>query len=60
MSNNFIENTKKFFDKKPVRIVVAIIVIVAIMTAVGYGIYKLYLLLSDPCGHEPGKRWSDE
>jgi hypothetical protein len=60
MSNNFIENTKKFFDKKPVRIVVAIIVIVAIMTAVGYGIYELYLLLSDPCAHEPGKRWSDE
>lgn len=60
MSNNFIQSTKKFFNKKPVRIIFAIIVIASIMTGIGFAIIALVGALSDPCSKQPGTVWSDD
>ena len=47
--NKFIQNTKLFFNKKPVRIVVALLVIAAIMTGVAFGIMALVGAFKNPC-----------
>ena len=47
--NKFIQNTKLFFNKKPVRIVVALLVIAIIMTGVAFGVIALVNAFSDPC-----------
>lgn len=41
MLNNFIQNTKQFFNKKPVRIILAILIIASIMTGVAFGIIAI-------------------
>ena len=47
--NKFIQSTKQFFNKKPVRIVVALLIIAAIMTGIAFGIMALIGAFKDPC-----------
>jgi len=58
--NKFILGTKQFFNKKPVRIVVALLVIVAIMTGVAFGIMALIGAFSDPCTKQTGTTWDKD
>lgn len=58
--NKFIQNTKLFFNKKPVRIIVALIVIAGIMTGVAFGIIALLAAVSDPCAKQPGTTWDKD
>jgi hypothetical protein len=58
--NKFIQNTKLFFYKKPVRIIIALLVIAAIMTGVAFGVIALVNALSDPCEKQPGKEWNKD
>jgi hypothetical protein len=57
--NKFIQSTKQFFNKKPVRIVTALLVIAIIMTGVVFGVIALVKALSDPdpCAKQPGTTW---
>ena len=47
--NNAINKIKVFFKSKPVRIVVALIIIAAVMTGVGFGVIALVNALKAPC-----------
>ena len=47
--NKFLQNTKLFFNKKPVRIIIALLVIAAIMTGVAFGIMALVGAFKNPC-----------
>ena len=58
--NKFIQNTKLFFSKKPVRIVTALIIIAAIMTGVAFGVIALVNAFSDPCAKQPGTTWDKD
>ena len=58
--NKFIQNTKLFFNKKPVRIVTALLVIAAIMTGVAFGVIALVNAFSDPCAKQPGTTWDKD
>ena len=58
--NKFIQNTKLFFNKKPVRIVVALLIIAAIMTGVAFGVIALVNAFSDPCAKQPGTTWDKD
>ena len=46
--NKFILNTKQFFNKKPVRIMLALLIIAVIMTGVAFGIMTLNGALNPP------------
>ena len=58
--NKFIMSTKLFFNKKPVRIVVALLIIAAIMTGVAFGVIALVNAFSDPCAKQPGTTWDKD
>ena len=58
--NKFIQSTKKFFSTKPVRIVIALIIIAAIMTGVSFGVIALVKALSGPCDKQPGTTWDND
>lgn len=55
-----LSKTKTFFKAKPVRIIIALCVIAAIMVAVGIGISALVKKLSDKCANQPGTDWNSE
>jgi len=46
--NKFIQSTKQFLSKKPIRIVVALLVIAGIMTGVAFGIMALINTIKKP------------
>ena len=56
----FIENTKNFFKGKPVRIIMALLVIGIIMTGIAFGIIAIVKAMSDPCSNQPGKVWNKD
>lgn len=56
----FIQSTKQFFNKKPVRIIIALIIIAVIMTGVAFGIMALIGAFSDPCAKQPGTTWDKD
>uniref|UniRef100_A0A6C0LDS3 Uncharacterized protein n=1 Tax=viral metagenome TaxID=1070528 RepID=A0A6C0LDS3_9ZZZZ len=58
--NKFILGTKQFFNKKPVRIVVALLVIAIIMTGISFGVIALVKALSDPCAKQTGTTWDKD
>ena len=58
--NKFIQSTKQFFNKKPVRIVTAIVIIAIIMTGVAFGVIALVNAFSDPCTKQPGTTWDKD
>lgn len=58
--NKFIQSTKQFFNKKPVRIIVALLIIAAIMTGISFGVIALVKALSDPCAKQPGTTWDKD
>ena len=58
--NNTINKIKFFFKSKPVRIIIALLVIASIMTGVAFAIIALTNALSDPCANEPGKEWNKD
>jgi hypothetical protein len=58
--NKFILSTKQFFNKKPVRIVTALLIIAAIMTGISFGVIALVKALSDPCAKLPGTTWDKD
>lgn len=58
--NNFVKNTKQFFNKKPVRIILAVVVIASIMAAISFGIIELVRMITDPCYKQVGTTWSDK
>ena len=51
---------KLYYNKKPVRVIIALIIIAGIMTGVAFGIMALIKALSDPCAQQPGKTWNKE
>ena len=56
----FIQKTKEFFNKKSVRIFIALLIIAGILTGVSIGIIALVRKVQDPCINETGKSWNDE
>ena len=57
--NKFIQSTKQFFNKKQVRIIIALLVIVIIMTGIAFGIIALVNAFRDPCTKQPGTTWDE-
>ena len=53
---------KLYYKKKPVRVIIALIIIAGIMTGVAFGIIALVRALNkqDPCAKEPGKIWNED
>lgn len=49
-----------YYNKKPIRIIIALIIIAAIMTGISFGITALIKSLSDKCANEPGKVWNQD
>lgn len=58
--SNFINKAKTFFNGKPVRIIIALIIIAAIMTGVAFGIIALVNSLSAKCSNQPGTDWNND
>lgn len=54
---SIITKTKTFFKSKPIRIIIALCVIAAIMVAIGIGISALVKNLTDKCANQPGTDW---
>lgn len=52
--SNAVQSTKSFFKDRPVRIVLALIVITAIMVGAGFGFYELIKAIQSPCINQPG------
>ena len=46
---NFLDKTKQFLKGRPVRIIIALLIIAGIMTGVAFGIIALMGIISDPC-----------
>lgn len=55
---SIITKTKTFFKSKPIRIIIALCVIAAIMVAVGIGISALVKKITDKCANQPGTDWN--
>ena len=51
---------KLYYNKKPVRVIIALIIIAGIMTGVAFGVIALVRALKDPCANEPGKTWNED
>ena len=60
MVNRTFNKIKIFFNQKPVRIIVALLVIAAIMTGISFAIIALLHSISDKCANQPGKEWNKD